>query len=348
WTSAVSWAAGATLTAPSDRISDQAIAADQNGYAATQGRIKALNDGMGSMPGGGMHGGKHRGMHSQSVPVADYYLSKAQCWLDVSFHEYTRNDRSAFAQGALTESVKIISALETNTTPNPGDQTPQVNGAAKLRPDLWLKLGQLKQHSGFGCAAQKVACGEVELVHAGNEYNQQGWRHAKPYIQIAEDMTSQGSSSAERCHAPEAPQPPMMPVAQPPVMTTEQVRLDAGALFRFDRSGKDDMLPEGRAKLDELARKLSQGYARIERMTITGYTDRLGTERYNQALSERRAQAVANYLKERGVTGSMSVHGRGKADQVVACGTKTKRTPALVSCLQPNRRVEIQIEGVKR
>ncbi|MGQ5525475.1 OmpA family protein, partial [Chitinimonas sp. PSY-7] len=283
--SAAGW--GATLTPASDRISDQAVAADQNGYAATQGRIKALND----------------GKRGASVPVADYYLSKAQCWLDVSFHEYTRNDRSPFVQEALTESVKIISALETNTTPNPGDQTPLVNGAAKLRPDLWQRLGQLKQHAGFRCAAQRVACGEVELVHAGNEYNQQGWRHAKPYIQIAEDMLSQGSSSAERCGAPQVQAPLPVPPMEPMQTTTENIRLDAGALFRFDGSDRSDMLPEGKAKLDELARKLSQGYARIERMTITGYTDRLGSEHYNQALSERRAHTVANYLKEKGVSG---------------------------------------------
>ncbi|MGQ5525558.1 OmpA family protein, partial [Chitinimonas sp. PSY-7] len=87
---------------------------------------------------------------------------------------------------------------------------------------------------------------------------------------------------------------------------------------------------------------------RIERMTITGYTDRLGSEHYNQALSERRAHTVANYLKEKGVSGSMNAQGRGKADQIAACGKSTKRTAALVRCLQPNRRVEIVIEGLKR
>ena len=64
------------------RITDEAIDADLRGYEATQGRIKALNDG--------------------GRPVREYGMAKAQCWLDVSFHEYTRNDRSAFPQEALT------------------------------------------------------------------------------------------------------------------------------------------------------------------------------------------------------------------------------------------------------
>ena len=46
-----------------------------------------------------------------------------------------------------------------------------------------------------------MACGEVELVHAGNEFNQQQWRHAKPYIQIAEDWVSDAEASTRQCGA---------------------------------------------------------------------------------------------------------------------------------------------------
>ena len=68
--------------------------------------------------------------------MRDYHLSKAQCWLDVSFHEYTRNDRSAFPQEALDQSVRLIALMEQKASPLPND-TPLVNGADKLRPDLW-------------------------------------------------------------------------------------------------------------------------------------------------------------------------------------------------------------------
>jgi hypothetical protein len=109
-------AAQAQLVPPSERISDAAIQTDHDTYLRIQQRIKALND-----------GGRR---------VADYHLSKAQCWLDVSFHEYTRNDRGPFPQAALSESEKLIVAMEQGVTPLPND-TPLVGEAVRLREDLW-------------------------------------------------------------------------------------------------------------------------------------------------------------------------------------------------------------------
>ena len=88
--------AQAALNPPSARISDQAIQRDHAVYEGLQGRIKALND--------------------KGRPVRDYHLAKAQCWLDVSFHEYTRNDRSRFPQAAMNESEKLIVGMESNAT----------------------------------------------------------------------------------------------------------------------------------------------------------------------------------------------------------------------------------------
>ena len=85
------------LTPAPDRTSDQAIHADHEAYKVLQERIHQLNE--------------------RGVPVRDYQLSKAQCWLDVSLHEYSRNDRSAFPQDAMTESEKIIVVLEKKATP---------------------------------------------------------------------------------------------------------------------------------------------------------------------------------------------------------------------------------------
>ena len=120
-----------TLTPPPARISDEAIQADHRAYEALQGRIQGLND--------------------RGRPVRDYFLSKAQCWLDVSFHEYTRNDRSAFPQEALSESEKLVQAMERGHRPLPWD-TPLVNGAARLRPDLWDRAAVLRGHAGWRSA----------------------------------------------------------------------------------------------------------------------------------------------------------------------------------------------------
>ena len=324
----------ADLNPPAQRSSDQAIVADHAAYTAWQGRIKALND--------------------KGVRVADYYLAKAQCWLDVSLHEYTRNDRSNFPQQALTQSALIVQALEAGSTPNPGEQTPLVNGAEKLRDDLWARFAAIKPLPGFACAAQAVACGEVELVHAGNEYKQQGWRHANPYVQIAEDRVQQATTAAANCNPPVpavTPAPACQPVAcvpepKPPVVT-ERLTLSADALFKFDKSALQDLLPEGRAKIDDMMAKLDKVYASIERISLTGFTDRLGNVRYNQALSERRAATVKAYLQSRGFKGEIVSNGKGKADQVVPCTGVTPHAK-LIACLQPNRRVEIAVTGVKR
>jgi hypothetical protein len=198
---AQSQAQDAQLQPAPARISQAAIHADHETLQATQGRIKALND--------------------KGVRVDNYHLAKAQCWLDTSFHEYTRNDRGGYPQAALDEAVKLISALENGA--DPGWETPLVNGAEKLRPDLWAKYDSLKKMEGFSCAAQATACAEVELVHAGNEMHDGGWRHAKPYIQIAEDQTAKAERREAECKQPE------------PAPQVEQFDLAADALFKFDR-----------------------------------------------------------------------------------------------------------------
>jgi OOP family OmpA-OmpF porin len=323
------------FNAPAARQSDQAIVADQAAYSAWQRRIQALNN--------------------KGVRVADYYLAKAQCWLDVSVHEYSRNDRSAFPQQALTQSALIVQALETGSTPNPGLQTPLINDAEKLREDLWARFAAIKPMPGFACAAKAVACGEVELVHAGNEYAQQGWRHANPYVQIAEDWVQQAHAAAANCKPPPQVFPAPAPVPAPAYapaepraqQVTEKLTLAADALFKFDKSSLADLLPEGRARIDDMMTKLDKVYAQIARISLTGFTDRLGAVPYNLALSERRAATVKAYLQSRGFNGEIVSSGKGKADQVVICAGNTSQVK-LIACLQPNRRVEIVVEGFKR
>lgn len=312
-------------TSQPERISDNAIYSHHGVYRDTQQRIKALND-----------GGRR---------VADYQLSKAQCWLDVSFHEFSRNDRGNFPQAALSESQRILTALETKQ--DPGMATPLLNDAEKLRPDLWARQGTLKTHRGFQCAAQQTACAEVELVHAGNEIREAGWRHAKPYIQIAEDLIGAAENAAEACTPPPAAKAVPVVVVPPPVAMTAKMTLSADALFNFDKSDSADLLPKGRAELDKLAEAISKSPAGIVGLTVIGHTDRLGQAAYNQRLSLARANTVKAYLQGKGVALPIAAEGRGQQDQIEACdGVKPKT--ALISCLAPNRRVEVTLEAVKK
>ncbi len=301
------------LTPERDRITDEAIHADLSGYEATQLRIKALND--------------------AGRPVRDYHLSKAQCWLDVSFHEYTRNDRSAFPQEALTESEKLIVGMEQGVSPLPTD-TPLVNGAARLREDLWKRLGAIHGTPGFTCAQQAVACGEVELVHAGNEFNQQQWRHAKPYIQIAEDMVSDAEALSRQCGV----------VAGEPA---RDAVLTANVLFEFDRDGRRDIRAYSLQSLERALARLREEGLSLQSVELVGHADRLQGRGYdyNQGLSERRARTVQAWLVEHGVPADAIRYSyRGDTEQVQACDGVTPRE-ALRECLIPNRRVEVKLHA---
>ena len=133
------------------------------------------------------------------------------------------------------------------------------------------------------------------------------------------------------------PPPPPAPVAPPPPPPPrfQKVTLEATKLFAFDKAEVITPAP----KLDEIATAL-QADTSVTNVEITGYTDRLGAESYNQKLSERRANAVREYLIGKGIDGNrLRAVGKGEANPVVECNQR-KRTE-LIACLEPNRRVEV-------
>ncbi len=324
-------AQNATLAPQAERISDAVIQQDHAAYERVQARIKALND-----------GGRR---------VADYHLSKAQCWLDASFHEYTRNDRSAFPQAAMSESDKLVAAMEQRREPLPND-TPLVNGAARLRPDLWDRLGALSRAPGFVCAAQAAACAEVELVHAGNEFNQQGWRHAKPYVQIAEDLVARAASQAEQClpaprGAAAAPVPAPVPAAP-----RDPVVIKLNVVFEFDRSAAASIRPASRADIDQVVKRIQSERLRVDAIKLVGHADRLngtGKSDYNLKLSEKRAMTVRQLLAARGLDARIvDITPAGDSAPVENCkGPRNTRSREVEECLQPNRRVDVEITAFK-
>jgi len=333
----------APVAARADAATDGQLAADHAAYRAQQQAIAELNA-----------SGRH--------PLRSYPLAKAQCWLDVSFHEYTRNDRSAFPAEALRESRRITAYLAeggvAGAEADPSRQTPLVNGAARLREDLWTQLGALREHRGWAaCAQQLAACAEVELVHAGNEHNQLGWRHARPYIQIAEDQAGDAARAAEACPgavvaapAASAAEAPIVaapePAAAPAPVLTERISIDGSLLFGFDGRTLADMPAAARDHLGRLVQRLERDHARIDQITLIGHTDRLGREPYNERLSLDRAEAVQRALSERGLKASMERVGMGSKAPLVQCAQKS--AAELRSCLAPNRRVELEVRGVPR
>jgi OmpA-OmpF porin, OOP family len=140
-----------------------------------------------------------------------------------------------------------------------------------------------------------------------------------------------------------APTPPPTPVpTPPPAPRMERITLSATELFAFDSAQL--RLPQ--PKLDEVASALNANTS-INNVMIIGYADRLGSDKYNQKLSERRAMSVKNYLTGKGIdAGRLKAEGRGEANPVVMCTDKNR--PALIKCLEPNRRVEIEQITIER
>lgn len=133
-----------------------------------------------------------------------------------------------------------------------------------------------------------------------------------------------------------APAPAPIP-APAPVVTT----LSADSFFAFD---KEELLPAGKRELDSLAASLRG--AQYELINVTGHTDRLGRAAYNLALSSRRAEAVKAYLVQVGIPASkITARGINGSNPVTNASTcpGTAATPALIACLQPDRRVEVEV-----
>lgn len=147
--------------------------------------------------------------------------------------------------------------------------------------------------------------------------------------------------------APVAPGAPAAKPAAPvaaPKPAAEKVTLAADALFDFNKAV---LRPEGTAKLDDVASKIKN--IKLEVIIAVGHADRIGTDAYNQTLSERRAAAVKAYLVGKGVEANrVYTEGKGKKQPVTGAdqckGPKSKK---VIDCLQPDRRVEIEVIGTK-
>ena len=124
----------------------------------------------------------------------------------------------------------------------------------------------------------------------------------------------------------------------------EKITVAADALFDFNKAV---LRPAGKAKLDELVSKAKA--IKLEVILAVGHTDRIGGDAYNQKLSEKRAAAVKEYLVAKGIEANR-VYTEGKGEKQPVTGDKCKgnaKTKALIDCLQPDRRVDIEVIGTK-
>lgn len=141
---------------------------------------------------------------------------------------------------------------------------------------------------------------------------------------------------------PVTPAPAPAPRAVTPV--TQKVTLKADTLFDFDKSA---LRPEGRRELDDLVEKLKM--IDVESIIDVGHADRIGSATYNRKLSMRRAESVKAYLVSKGVPANrIFTDGKGETQPVTKPGEcKGPATRKVIACLQPDRRVEIEVIGTR-
>jgi|GEM_PF-2197854 len=158
------------------------------------------------------------------------------------------------------------------------------------------------------------------------------WVHGWEAIERAETLSMQVNQELDHC-APPPPPPPVADAATP-------ISLSADALFDFDSA---KLKPDGITAIDALATDLKRVQS-VDVVTVIGYTDRFGSVAHNRDLSRRRAQAVADALKERGLNPArFDVRGAGSTAPIATC--PGRKSAAVIACLAPNRRVEIRVSG---
>ncbi len=147
------------------------------------------------------------------------------------------------------------------------------------------------------------------------------------------------------CPPKKAPVKPAQVIVAPAKVVHKKISLDADALFAFDEYKLESMLPAGREKLNKLANQLlAYGKEGDVRIHIIGHTDRKGSEEYNMSLSQNRANTVLAYLAQNGIRpATMMATGLGEGFPVVDCPTNLSAQEE-IDCLQPNRRVDVDVE----
>jgi OmpA-OmpF porin, OOP family len=159
--------------------------------------------------------------------------------------------------------------------------------------------------------------------------------------QILPECAGVAPAPPPRPAAPAAPPAPAPAVPAPaprpaPVSVRQAVVIQADALFDFDKSV---VRPDGKKSIDDALDKLRG--VDLEMVIATGHTDSIGTDAYNQRLSERRAAAVKDYLVSKGIASAkITTIGKGESQPVATNKTAEGR--------QKNRRVDIEFKGVRR
>jgi OOP family OmpA-OmpF porin len=171
------------------------------------------------------------------------------------------------------------------------------------------------------------------------------WTPADATAQCDPDLMPKAEAPAPAPIIAAAPPPAPTPAPAPaPRTQTRKISFAAEGLFDFDKSV---LRPAGKTALDNLASEING--VNYDTVLVTGHTDRIGNNKYNQKLSERRASAVNTYLVSKGIPDSRTTSaGMGETQPVTKLADcKGPTSKKLIACLQPDRRVDVDVTGSK-
>jgi OOP family OmpA-OmpF porin len=150
-----------------------------------------------------------------------------------------------------------------------------------------------------------------------------------------------------------APQPQPIaqpaPAPEPPRPVIQKLTLSTDVLFDFNSA---ELKEGGKRRLDELAGQIKD--ADVDEIIAVGHADRIASDDYNQKLSEARAEAVKEYLASKASNANrVTAQGKGESSPMTGedcknMGPERASNRKLVACLQPDRRVEIEVLGSRQ
>jgi OOP family OmpA-OmpF porin len=212
-----------------------------------------------------------------------------------------------------------------------------INDSFGLQADLreqWSRVGATISAGGFSASTSQTIANT--LLSLGGVFR---FGAPAPMPVVAEPAPVVVPAPAPVAAPVAVVEPAPLPVAEACKPTLETITISAEKLFGFDKS---KLTADGKAELDQAGAKI-KGNPDIELVMVTGHTDRIGSDAYNQKLSERRANQVKDYLVSQGIEANrLQAVGKGESEPVVECkGVKGKK---LIECLAPNRRVVLSAE----
>ena len=179
-----------------------------------------------------------------------------------------------------------------------------------------------------------VAASAASAQNVDNWVNSSGlsWKNGDGTL-CWRDSNWTPATAAANCDGWLAPKKAAAPAAAAPAVTQSKITLQADTLYDFDKAS---LKPEGKATLDKIAADLNK--IKLEVIIAVGNTDSVGSDAYNMALGQRRAQSVKAYLISKGVDGSrIYTESKGKSNPVASNATPEGRSK--------NRRTDIEVVG---